>query len=42
MKRKKEPPPVCETGDGSGTNDMITHRENNIPAQICQAEAAYG
>ena len=33
---------VCETGDGSGTNDMITHRENNIPAQICQAEAAYG
>lgn len=42
MKAKKVPPPVCKTGDGGGTNDMITHEKNTIPVRICQAEAAHG
>lgn len=42
MKTKKVPPPVCKTGDGGGTNDMITRKQDTIPTIVCQAEVAYG
>ena len=42
MKTKKVPPPVCKTGDGGGTNDMITRKQDTIPMKFCQAEVRYG
>lgn len=43
MKTKKVPPPVCKTGDGGGTNDMITRSQNTTRKRGCQeAEADYG